>query len=561
MQGAEFILSCFAVLPDAFCEQQTICNIFCLLCSGSFRLWLYPLPAREKSRRGHRFKTVACMELRYHDDGASLATSWVFKVASCALPHFGEALDYAKTNGHSIGLHMESRSIIVRFADNETKAEAQSKMRVIFSKGGAPDVKFESVEALDYFHGESWGLIAMNGPPPMPELFDKVIFEDELSDEEPELPAAPLPAAAIPETLSQQMVPSQPDIFAIVAPISRKTVAVPGLTKAMTIESSREREVRNVLEASGGPLTPWLKDSVFPADKYHCLDVQAEYAALARKKPTDPINWLGPAPRILDLYFKPNMTLERRVAWIQFKAVKLKILLTFPVFMGFFKQVTDYKDAPNRRKKFKEAVCIWQEGFKWKSLDLETRTLVQNINADKLDCYCKNCRQVLPVSGGETSGFCSKSCSLQYCKCGLKFQTRKVIDHEEWTNQLGRQGHYRSLIELVQMLALKDEIDTKYQTMSHINVVFAKQDDLGRDEGCCTGFGGYFPLKCTRCKAMYTHLVDVQHALDKIVTGKVTWGHCEAAKQILENFKTRPIPEMDQKFCETCEPRKKARTL
>ena len=503
------------------------------------------------------------MELRYHDDGATRATSWVFKVASCALPTFGFALDHAQKNGHSIGLHMASRSMIVRFASDETKAFAESKMRVIFSKGGAKDVKFESVEALDPFHGESWGLIAMNGPPRMPEEpFDKVIFEDELSDgeepesdcEEPELPAAP-----IPETLSQQVVPSDPDIFALVAPISRKTIVVPDLVKAMKIEASHEREVRNVLEEKGGPLSPWLKERVFPANKQHCLDVQAEYEALARKKPTDPINWItGPAPRFLDIYFKPNMSLERRVAWIQFKADKLKILLTYPVFMGFFKQVTDYADPDNRLKMYKTAVNVWRGGgFNWKDLDKATRNLIQNINVDKLDCYCKNCRQVLPV--GDTRGFCSKYCSLQYCNCGLKFQTRKVIDNEAWTTQTERLGHYRSLADLVEMLPLKDEVD-KYQTLPDINVEFAKLDDLKRDEGCRTGFNGYFPAMCTRCKTMFTHLGDVQRALDKISTGKVTWGHCDAAKQVLERLESMPIPKMDQKFCETCTPCKKART-
>ena len=276
-----------------------------MLCSGSFRLWLYPLPAREKSRRGHCFKTVAYMELHYHEDGASEATPWVFKVASCALPHFGEAIDYAKANDYAIGLHVEDRLIVVRFAKKETKAFAESKMRVIFGKGGAPDVKFESVEALDFFHAESWGLI--NGPPAMPQYLDEVVEMDELSDgEEPELPAVPVPEAS-----AEQVMPSQPDIFAIVAKTDRKKVEIPDMASALEIATSHEREFRKVLEENGGPLTSWMKDRFFPRGRQHVLDVQAEHRALATLKPTDPIKWLtGSAPSVLDLYFKPNMSLR-----------------------------------------------------------------------------------------------------------------------------------------------------------------------------------------------------------------------------------------------------------
>ena len=130
-------------------------------------------------------------EIRFHGDGegAAVAMSWVFKASSCALPYYNEAIDYAKASGTAIGLHTESRHILVCFAKGESKDNAEKRMKVIFKKGQgenskAPPVHFETVEALDLFHAESWGIVSLGGKPPMPKYADDLIEESDLSEAE-----------------------------------------------------------------------------------------------------------------------------------------------------------------------------------------------------------------------------------------------------------------------------------------------------------------------------------------------------------------------------------------
>ena len=247
-----------------------------------------------------------------------------------------------------------------------------------------------------------------------------------------------------------------------------------------------------------------------------------------------------------------------------------------------FKQVTNYGTAKNRLSMYKEAVWIWQgQPLDWKALDEDVRKLIQNINSGQLDCFCKHCKRVLPVSSSSTSDgesggkFCSPYCAGQFCMCGKAFEIRQVTDWEKLGNQQNRLGHYETLVELVNMLPLKAEAE-RYKTLNDLNDEFRKLEDVRRVEGCCQVVNGlpdgYFVnedgkrvrkgLPCVPCKARWMHLIALQSVVGKISTGMVTWGHCETAAKIMEEMKSMPVPKMDEKFCQSCEPpRKKVRRV
>ena len=519
------------------------------------------------------------MDLRFNEKCASEATTWVFVMPSISLPTYGEALDNANSKSIAIGLHKESFSLVVHFPKAEFKENAERKLKVILEKGGASLLQFQSVVALDLYHAEAWGLVSLSAAPVMPQYADEVIEKDDLSDAEQA--TEELAAEILGEQGPQDPMPADRNaagLFAVIPTYEPTTIVVPSISEAIDMETSYERQVRKVME-SGGPLTPWLEERIYPRNKQHVQDVQDECRALAKKHPVTVIAWITIPPNFITVCVKPTMEMKRRVEWIKFKAAKLEMELTLPVFMALFKQVTNYGDAKNRLSMYKMAVEIWQGPLDWKALDKNVRNLIQNINNGQLNCFCKHCKRVIPVSSSSTSDgesggkFCSRYCAGQFCTCGKAFEIRQVTDWEKLGIQQNRLGHYETLVELVNMLPFKADAE-RYKT--DLDDEFRKLEDVRRVEGCCQVVNGlpdgYFEnedgkrvkkgLPCVSCKARWMHLIAVQSVVRKISTGMATWGHCEAAAKIMEEMTSMPIPKMDEKFCESCQPaRKKVRKV
>ena len=107
------------------------------------------------------------------------------------------------------------------------------------------------------------------------------------------------------------------------------------------------------------------------------------------------------------------------------------------------------------------------------------------------------------------------------------------------------------------MLKLKDDIE-KFKTFDNVIAEFVDMENVRREEGCCKAVNGIMvSLMCARCKTRWDRLTAVQKAMLNISSGKITWGHCEGAKQILEKISSMAIPKMDERYCQTCEPRRK----
>ena len=124
--------------------------------------------------------------IRKEDGNAAKATTWVCTAApGLALPYYQEALDDAIKRGVSIALHLESRSLLVRFPEPLLAINVRVRLESILKKGRAATKCVDTVKVFDFFHAESWGMLAVNMPDlSKSELFDELV-EEESSEEEP----------------------------------------------------------------------------------------------------------------------------------------------------------------------------------------------------------------------------------------------------------------------------------------------------------------------------------------------------------------------------------------
>ena len=504
-------------------------------------------------------------QIRVDNGNFSEATTWVCKAPGCNLPYFGDALDDALQKGTQIGLHADSGSIVVVFSEPQPIHRAQSKLQVIFGNGGATRC-VKGMEAFDLFHAESWGLVTFHAPQ-MPEYIDTIIEEDEDSESEDKLDIEPENDAvgSEPSSSTALEVPAQElampaaNIFALVQ--KPKTIRVPDPADALDMETSYQKDLREAMEKAGGPLSEDLKKALFPRGMQHAKEVQDEIRALAKKKSTDAIFWVTDPPEFLTVYGKPNMSMPRRIEWIKWRANKLNLELTNPMFMAIFKQVTFYSGPEARKKQFWAALKSWKK-LDWMSLPDDERLLILNINEGNNDCYCKNCNRVLDTKA--TTKFCSSSCKSYFCRCGTKFEVKMVTDYEKLGILQKRVGPYDELVKLARMLEHKAEV-VKYQNASDVNPKFDELIQKRQAEKCCEAVDGCMDKRwCKRCLDEFQGINFLKNCVWDIRSGKVTWGHCEEATRRLKTLAEIPNPQMEDKNCnaEACKSaRKKARTF
>ena len=114
-------------------------------------------------------------ELKFDNGAATEATTWVTRApAAGKVPFLGETLFEASKRGMCIGLHVESGSIIVHFAELVTGQNAMCKMRTVLGKGMLMNPPLGDFEAMDSYHAEFWELI----PPQLPPMMDLILKYD-----------------------------------------------------------------------------------------------------------------------------------------------------------------------------------------------------------------------------------------------------------------------------------------------------------------------------------------------------------------------------------------------
>jgi len=475
------------------------------------------------------------------------------------LPYLGEAVQDAVQKGISLGLNVDTRSIVVHFPEPQPCQVVQRKIQTMLGKGGASQKIIENIDALDLYHGERWGLVDLAAPV-LPSPIDAIVVEDDLSSGESEGPppeddiSEEVSAAAVRDEGPASIVRFQPDLFSLVAQEEKRTVRIPSMSRALGMETEHEKELRREMFLRGGSLGEELEKRLFPRGKGHVQQVQEEAKALVRRRTQaeSAVWWISDPPPFVTVCTKPNMHMRRRVEWILWKAEKLELELTLPVFMALFKQATSYVDDENRLKQFKQAVKIWKgASLEWKDLPSEMRMLIKSINEGRLDCYCKSCRRVLdPKKDG---AFCSPSCASLYCSCGAKFALRSSTDWERLGVLQARLGPYSELLDLACMLQCKNDVEA-CRDRETLCTKFSLLTERRAREKCCAAIEGLMDGRwCARCLRDFQRLNVLGRYVEQIRSGKVSWGHCEAAADRLKKMQEIQVPKLEEKYCASCE--------
>jgi len=482
------------------------------------------------------------------------------------LPYFGEALEEAVRKGLFIGIHKASRNVVAHWAERQTMQNSRSKLEGIFGRAAAANsVSCREVGILDMFHAEQWGLVAVTSPH-IPNFSCRLVEEDDLESGDDAIPEAICKETAVDESSfsenSEGMVLSPThDLFSLVPRVDSSVVRVPGIVRALSLDTIEERERRIAFEKSGGPLSTHLETILFPRGKHHVQVVQEEARVSVRKKPGSPLDcviWLTSPPDFITVYDRVCMHPSRRVAWISWKARALNLELTLPVFMAIFKQITHYTSPKARMEGYKTAVHHWM-GCKidLKDLAADVRNLILNINDGKNDCYCVSCGRV--IDPRHSSKFCSPQCSAEFCKCGLRFKTRWVTDSVMLERQQRALGPYFHLVDLSLMLIEKEEV-CKYRTPSDIYPRFEELSKKRIERRCCRAVEGVMDHRwCKACLNEFHHLTTLSKYVELIASGRVTWGHCKEASDRLETLRTMPFPQMEERYCDDSSCKKRVR--
>ena len=456
---------------------------------------------------------------------------------------------------------MPSKSIIAILPSAQRIHQATGHLTTIFG-GGAAKKMLKKKQALDLYHAESWGIVDVL-PPGMPEYIDTLMEEDD-SDSEADVPNRSDRdretmqssqdvedidmARDFPETAAALI---QKNIFDLAVHVAPRKIIVPGRIDAMLMETTHEKELRASMESSGDALTPYLEEVLFPRGLQHAHRVQEEVRALARKKSdVPPILWVTDPPHSITVYDKPNMRKERRVEWIVWKAQKLGLELTLPVFMALYKQMTPHTDSNGRLNQFKMLVALWQEKptLEWKDLPDAEKFLIKNINEGKLDCYCKSCGRVLDPKS--TEEFCCAACAGNFCRCGARKKSRWVTDYDALEARQKQLGPYTCLVELAAMLQYRADVEL-CEIPGDITPKFVALTEARRERQCCKAVEGFMDKRwCERCLSEFSRLTSMSRCAEKIRSGKVTWGHCQEASRQLEKLRDMPIPKMEEKYCD-----------
>ena len=514
-------------------------------------------------------------KLRFQEGRASPAMTWTCRVPNCNITHFGEILSAVLDKGMFIGLEPTSHSMIIQFTTPQTAQGMGRQLASVLRRGGSMD-PIVDIEALDLFHAESWGLVLLHEPK-LPERLDVLVEpedESEADESEADEPEADESEADEPETIQMPLaavpllaVPS--DIFAV-ALLTPKTIRVPDMVRALSMESAREKDLRIAMEAAGGPLSKALKAILLPRGMDHVKQIQDEARALARPRPPNDILWIGNEPEFITVCVKPKMAMERKVQWIVWKAEKLGLDLTLPTFMGLFKQVAHYSTTTLCLQYFHHAVLIWTGlPLQWKTLDVDVRNLIDNINDGNTECFCKNCKRVLDPNG--TSEYCSEDCASQFCRCGEKFDIMMVPDWDRHTIMRNRLGPLGPMMELAGMLRHKSFIEG-CPTRMDLGAHYTELSDKRAADKCCNPLIGAVPVFgaafgmgdrpwCDRCLDEYQRLNAIGRCLDRMRREEINWGHCEEAVRRCQRVKAIPTPTMAEKVCKSCEGRRVRRRL
>jgi hypothetical protein len=131
-----------------------------------------------------------------------------------------------------------------------------------------------------------------------------------------------------------------------------------------------------------------------------------------------------------------------------------------------------------------------------------------------------------------------------------------VPDYELLELKQNRIGPYETLRDLREMLTHRQEVSA-FKTLADVGPAWDALR-LKRKACCPNSVEVIIDNKwCKKCLGEYKHLNMIQSYVEKITTGKLSWGHCEEAARRFYMMTTLATPKKEHKFC-SC--RKKQRT-
>ena len=111
-------------------------------------------------------------------------------------------------------------------------------------------------------------------------------------------------------------------------------------------------------------------------------------------------------------------------------------------------------------------------------------------------------------------------------------------------------GPYTCLVELATMLQYRADVEL-CQIPGDITPKFAALTEARRARQCCKAVEGFLDKRwCERCLSEFSRLTSMSRCAEKILSGKVTWGHCQEASRQLEKLRDMPTPKMEEKYCD-----------
>ncbi len=491
----------------------------------------------------------------------SVATTWVVDALNLQVPYYKKAYEAANLRNVAVGVHVASRKIILQFDEKKTSQEAGRVFEIILGKGGSIDHCIRERAVLDFFHTESLGLWLLK-PYWKFEKSGRIVEGSDVEYEGEDLGEADLVQDEVLHPSDDEDVAVKPDIFALAVVSKPQVVRVPTYVEALDADSPEYTTLMEEL-AFGGLIDIKVAKTLMPRDREYIKARKDDARSLvARKGVADIISWISFTPKSLRVHRFVNMSTARRVAWVVWKAAKLKVPLLPTTFASFFRENSHFKTLAIRKAAYMTAMELWTHGaFVWKQLPTTTRQEIVARLQDVGDFHCVVCKNVKhPDNKGM---FCDIKCQRELCYfCWTYWDQETAVDTEATEKLQKRLGNKQALTKLADTLDYVDDFEKyyecRYDKPALYQSVFGDRDR----ETCCTKRvklehnqleQAHAESRCTDCVREKTYLDKLSYYAETVERKIFSIAHARTAERQLALMECIPCVQTAQNYCHECE--------
>ncbi len=516
------------------------------------------------------FSQACVMELEIVDEpNYSEATTWVVDAQHLKIPYYKKAYEAANLCNVAVGVHVASRKIILQFDEKKTSQQAGRAFETILGKGGSTDHCIQGRAVLDFFHSESLGLYLLKPHWkfekrnqivegdcffPDPDAGGDVQYEEDL--EEAEL----VEDEVLPPTTEDVAV--QADIFALAMVSKPKVVRVPTYLEALEADTPEYTDLIAAL-AAGGPIDLNLAKNLMPKDEeYIKAGKDLARSMVSRKVVADMIFWISFTPKTLRVHRFVNMSTERRVQWVVWKAAKLGIPLLCTTFASLFKRDSHFKTLAITKLAYLHAMKLWTGGaFDWKKLPTTTRKeILERLLGDDHDFLCFVCNN---VKKPDKNMFCDIHCARQLCYFCWNYWDQETAVDENATEKLRKRlGNKQALTKLADTLDYVDDFEKYYECRYDRPALYQSVFGDRNRETCCTKRvklehnqleQAHAESRCTECVNEKTYFDKLEYYAEAVERKIFSIAHARTAERQLALMECIPCVQTAKNYCHQCE--------